>query len=64
MSEVIIEKKQNENQITVKEDKLQVMIIDKTKEDCTNEHIVIDNQQIKSVSLLNFGNSNKRQIEV
>lgn len=28
MSEVIIEKKQNENQITVKEDKLQVMIID------------------------------------
>ena len=40
------------------------MIIDKTKEDNTNEHIVIDNQQIKSVSLLNFGNSNKRQIEV
>ena len=40
------------------------MIIDKKKEDSKNEHIVTDNQQIKSIPLLNFKNSIKRQIEI
>ena len=37
------------NQMIVNPDKLQVIIIDKEKEDGTNENVVIDNKQIRAV---------------
>ena len=38
------------NQMIVNPDKFQVIIIDKKKGDHTNENVVIDNKQIKTVS--------------
>ena len=38
------------NQMMVNPDKFQVIIIDKKKGDHTNENVVIDNKQIKTVS--------------
>ena len=37
------------NQMIVNPDKFQVTIIDNYKGDCTNENVVIDNKQIKTI---------------
>ena len=41
-----------ENQVVVNPDKFQVIIIDKKKGNHTNENVVIDKKQIKTVPLV------------
>ena len=40
------------NQMIVNPDKFQILILDKKKEDHTNENVVIDNKKIKTVPLV------------